>query len=1212
MSTPPSTVSKRPTEERPNLEGEPRPTKMQRFEPLVASLKMVLISDNSLGERNLAWLNENTFKQLFQTEETPQFISVANRIYQVAIIKGLNDNEIGINGYQKTDISPLPTESNIIVSAVDKVRLDSIPSVGTITFELLPENDPGKQSIEHTVLELSDLQYKFLTNLDGQVFSEGQQLFTFAGLKNIKVVVKQIRGADKQLQQGRLTTNSKIDFSFNPLNGIVVIDKIHRDNVTQYNYKLVLKKSQPAPKASDLPLKVHEDFLKSQIADFMRDSVFFKGHIIEIQHTSGWIIQIIFENGKVDDQNSFSHENAYLPASKYQGGYALKEEPKICFNISSTEKLLITSGQVEPATQIEFQFVRILGRTPGSDIQIDQEQWIDLTEFRQAIRNLQRAFVLRDHFEVELSSGRFEIKVGEIRDRGFHPVLFQDNFVQEWQVNEETSIVLKCEKSKKINLIPDPHPVEIKSVQFTVRNIDMIRDEDFYLTKDELKELCLNYLPARLCKRQSFTVLAKGAVRLAFTVNKIEFANHEPIEKGQTLFGKAVKDQTEIEFIGASGAVFKIVDKVYEGDEIDYLNFQLEVVRSKVRNKWEKLPITVNADQLILDLREKLRQKPFIFEEGLTILRDHGGWDIHLVLEKGHLVDKDLAFERDNHRSLNQHKEGFSISEETRIELDTVECTDILFTKGTPETAHLMAFKIVSQIENYSSKKHPENLGNWISENKLKSKLLSSKKPLVKDTSFTVDLETGKFQIQLVRARPLDGIEVSDKPYQPTWEITENTSVFIAEDSDLGISVVDDRKVFDLKKVVIEVKTALTERELMFILFGLIKPPEGVVIDEREIRSLFNEVKTENLFKRQSFITNTNRGRKIQMKVSETEFVEDVRTGSQTRVVGRITEQTECVIHEAKENAYLVIQGEMKFLEIRDPSEYLSHIKLGGLGNQFKELRRIFYMHYPEMRKEAKRLGLEPVKGALFYGPPGTGKTSIAREIGRMLGAEKEPRFKKIIATSLLNKYVGGSEAKVDELFKDAEEAYEKYGDDSPVFIIVIDELDGVGRSRGGFNGEHGDKLLTHLLGRIDGLDKINNVLVIGSTNRLDSLDSALIRPGRFELHIEVGLPDSKGRKQIFDIYLKKLREEGLLEKEVDIDYLVNRTEQFTGADIKAVITKAMQYRQERYFEQVILTTSGKKEEHPKILVTKEDINQGLEDMVKQKQGSRSGLSMYT
>jgi vesicle-fusing ATPase len=149
----------------------------------------------------------------------------------------------------------------------------------------------------------------------------------------------------------------------------------------------------------------------------------------------------------------------------------------------------------------------------------------------------------------------------------------------------------------------------------------------------------------------------------------------------------------------------------------------------------------------------------------------------------------------------------------------------------------------------------------------------------------------------------------------------------------------------------------------------------------------------------------------------------------------------------------------------------------------------------------------------LLYGPPGTGKTLIARQISKALHCE-EPKI--VNGPEIFDKYVGGSEKKIRELFEPAEKDMKTFGDESKLHIIIFDEIDAICRARGS-TGSSGtgvnETVVNQLLSKMDGVDSLNNILVIGMTNRKDMIDEAMLRPGRLEIHLEIGLPDERGRK---------------------------------------------------------------------------------------------------
>jgi transitional endoplasmic reticulum ATPase len=216
---------------------------------------------------------------------------------------------------------------------------------------------------------------------------------------------------------------------------------------------------------------------------------------------------------------------------------------------------------------------------------------------------------------------------------------------------------------------------------------------------------------------------------------------------------------------------------------------------------------------------------------------------------------------------------------------------------------------------------------------------------------------------------------------------------------------------------------------------------------------------------------------------------------------------------------------------------------VGGLDDVKAELAEAveWPLKYPEIFDS---LDTEPPRGILLFGPPGTGKTLLAKAVAN----ESESNFISVKGPELLSKWVGESERGVRQVFRKARQAAPS--------IIFFDEIDALMPKRGSYIGSSHvtESVVSQILTELDGLEELNNVVVLGATNRPDMLDEALLRPGRFDRIIYVPPPDREGRKKIFEVYLKN-RE--ILANDVDIEELVDRTEGYVGADIEALVREA-------------------------------------------------------
>jgi len=234
----------------------------------------------------------------------------------------------------------------------------------------------------------------------------------------------------------------------------------------------------------------------------------------------------------------------------------------------------------------------------------------------------------------------------------------------------------------------------------------------------------------------------------------------------------------------------------------------------------------------------------------------------------------------------------------------------------------------------------------------------------------------------------------------------------------------------------------------------------------------------------------------------------------------------------------------------------VTYEEVGGLGHEVKAMREIVELplKHPEL---FSRLGVEPHSGILLYGPPGCGKTLIAK----VLASESEANMFLINGPEIMNKYYGETEAKLREMFKEAK-------DNSPS-IIFIDEIDAIAPKREEAYGDVEKRVVAQLLALMDGLNDRGNVIVLGATNRPDSIDPALRRPGRFDREFEISVPNEDGRLEILHIHTRGMP----VAEEIDLKDLAAELHGYTGADIKSLCREAAMKAIRRYLPEIDLET---------------------------------------
>jgi transitional endoplasmic reticulum ATPase len=264
------------------------------------------------------------------------------------------------------------------------------------------------------------------------------------------------------------------------------------------------------------------------------------------------------------------------------------------------------------------------------------------------------------------------------------------------------------------------------------------------------------------------------------------------------------------------------------------------------------------------------------------------------------------------------------------------------------------------------------------------------------------------------------------------------------------------------------------------------------------------------------------------------------------------------------------------FVEVPD----VTWNQVGGLEDTKERLRETIQwpLEYPQVFEQ---MDIQAAKGVLMYGPPGTGKTLLAKAIAN----EAQSNFISIKGPELLNKYVGESEKGVREVF-------EKARSNAPT-VVFFDEIDSIAGERGQRSGDSGvgERVVSQLLTELDGLENLEDVVVIATTNRPDLIDPALLRPGRLDRHVHVPVPDADGRRKIFEVHTR----DKPLADGVDLADLADRTEGYVGADIEAVCREASMAASREFINSVDSTEVDDSIDN--VLVTADHYEQALDEV---------------
>ncbi len=285
----------------------------------------------------------------------------------------------------------------------------------------------------------------------------------------------------------------------------------------------------------------------------------------------------------------------------------------------------------------------------------------------------------------------------------------------------------------------------------------------------------------------------------------------------------------------------------------------------------------------------------------------------------------------------------------------------------------------------------------------------------------------------------------------------------------------------------------------------------------------------------------------------------------------KITEATEI---EMKQQAVDNVEQQ----QVRVPE--VTYEDIGGLDQEIQNVREMIELplKHPEVFQQ---LGIEAPSGVLLHGPPGTGKTLLAKAVAN----EADATFLSINGPEIMSKYYGESEKQLREKFEEAQ-------DNSPA-IIFIDEIDAIASKRSETGGEVERRVVAQLLSLMDGLEERENVIVIAATNRIDAVDEALRRGGRFDREIEIGVPNKEGRKEVLQIHTRNMP----LTEDVDLDELADKTHGYVGADLEALCKEAAMSTLRKVLPEIDLDEKIPDEVMDKLVVDRDSMIDGMRNV---------------
>lgn len=644
----------------------------------------------------------------------------------------------------------------------------------------------------------------------------------------------------------------------------------------------------------------------------------------------------------------------------------------------------------------------------------------------------------------------------------------------------------------------------------------------------------------------------KGAFRLRFKDATCE-------DLSMSMFGGDLKnqnflitEQTVFDFVVEKSERILLLDQVINED-VESARFRITSATEKpgLMRRGGSSPLVREASQVKEEVRQAFLGSEMIF--GHTCSIDLDGWELSVSFEGVNYKEEQAM----STSVKSAYEKLFTLDERMPIDLDS--CSQLILTKDRDSA--IPAEELHFEIVKVDGKRRLDKK-IWMSAFVLEELVKEQARVLAKGEHLLVPSNEGNFVLALQSGINTSILE-EEESYENLWEMGMATDVKFQVSGDAGVFLVDTEEAQEAKKI--QVTVDLRPSLKSFLSKGLEEDSEeeSVTLSEGEVKKLLDQALPEKFVEGQVFYVKTEGGERIKLTVSYVGLKEEEIQYSEYGFLVKKSEETEVELLVGS-SKNLVIQNEPKTSKVVTPQEAMQELELGGLSEQFKQIIRTIILSRGPMKQEAARRGIRPVKGLLLYGPPGTGKTTLARKIGRVLGCS-EDRIKVIAGPEVWNKWVGESEKNIRNLFSPARQAAERFGEKSPLHLIIIDEIDAILSRRGDNEGaKHRDSVVDQFLGELDGLKQLDNVLVVGMTNHIEMLDPAIIRSGRFDVKLELTLPKSKARKEIFDIHMRRLKDQGLVADDVKMPALVDKTEGWSGADIEGLIRKAVFHSFER------------------------------------------------
>jgi SpoVK/Ycf46/Vps4 family AAA+-type ATPase len=581
-------------------------------------------------------------------------------------------------------------------------------------------------------------------------------------------------------------------------------------------------------------------------------------------------------------------------------------------------------------------------------------------------------------------------------------------------------------------------------------------------------------------------------------------------------------------------------------------------------------PLLFTIENLEKQIREKIEGK--LINARTTLFFDSDGIQVKVTLSdiaKGGRLQSSLV--RIGENAAPYHK-AFYLTPDSDLKLESSR--SLVLVKGEPIKAKTVVIKL-DEIRSFVNRVDRP----WISAASVIKEIRKRLKEFVLSTRFDIEVEGRRYHLEIGKVTPFP--KRDDYQYKNYWMIDKNTEIELTPHPVLKRTVVTDEKARQLKKIKLRVESDVNGRK-----------NKAVEIDEEKLKSAVLYNLPAKICEGQTFYAELDTKERIRVFVESMTFLDPKNNQAQGSLLGFVDKDNIKLSFVKKD---INITSEQPILALKDTAKSLEEAGLAGFTKEQIGFVEEFLKPYcPELKDDYKQLPLQPPKGVLLYGPPGTGKSSFALYLKKVF-AVSDSRFSFVGADELKESLLGDTEKAIRKLFDDAIAA----GKNGKPYFIVIDEADSIGGTEGlTSNYQYG--FINTLKKQMDLIPKYAMVIFI--TNYPERFDKALIRAGRISHKVEFGLPDRKGRKEIFKHHLQTIIKNNRLADDVSIEVLAGKTNGLSGAEIKNIVQKASGFCVQRKYEKQLTS----QDEEAKVCMS--DLQKGCKRVLTEKGSRISGI----